>query len=192
MLELGIGNEFEHAILLCNYLLFRNVRAWVLLGTGIPDGRTAYVLVKEDEDFLKVLRKPSREELPQTDAEAEGEGKTKPKAKKQKAKKKRERRLFSLYHASSGENYSFPFGFCPLKHIDCAFDNTNVSLHILRSLLLFLIIYCRYGLIFKHSNNQRVWNMILAMLKTGRPFLALRLKPLTFTQYRYVHICTQK
>ncbi len=47
MLEIGAGDEAEHAILLCNYLLHFNRRAWVVLGRGVPEGKTAYVLMEE-------------------------------------------------------------------------------------------------------------------------------------------------
>eukprot|EP01135_Chromosphaera_perkinsii_P000381 Nk52_evm28s78 gene=Nk52_evmTU28s78 len=46
-LELGAGDEEEHAILLCNYFLYFKKNAWVVLGKGIPEGNTAYVLTYE-------------------------------------------------------------------------------------------------------------------------------------------------
>ena len=42
------GDEEEHAILLCNYFKYRNRAAYVVLGTGIPEGSTAYVLTLDD------------------------------------------------------------------------------------------------------------------------------------------------
>ncbi len=41
------GDWEEHAILLCNYLLFLKKECWVALGTGI-EGEISYVMVKED------------------------------------------------------------------------------------------------------------------------------------------------
>jgi coiled-coil and C2 domain-containing protein 2A len=38
------GDEEEHAVLLCNYFLFIGQEAWVVIGTAIPEGSTAYVL----------------------------------------------------------------------------------------------------------------------------------------------------
>ena len=46
-LELCAGDSEEHAVLLCNYLLHVGKEAYVVLGTGIPEGQTAYVLTKE-------------------------------------------------------------------------------------------------------------------------------------------------
>ncbi|KAL7746563.1 hypothetical protein RI367_008090 [Sorochytrium milnesiophthora] len=43
-LELGAGDSPEHAILLCNFLLYMDELAYVVLGDAIPEGRTAYVL----------------------------------------------------------------------------------------------------------------------------------------------------
>ena len=49
-LDLCAGDEEEHALLLCNYLLHagkeRGLQAYVVLGTGIPEGETAYVLTR--------------------------------------------------------------------------------------------------------------------------------------------------
>ncbi|XP_048583350.1 coiled-coil and C2 domain-containing protein 2A isoform X3 [Nematostella vectensis] len=44
-LQMLAGDEEEHAILLCNYFTHRGRgKAYVVLGTGIPEGSTAYVL----------------------------------------------------------------------------------------------------------------------------------------------------
>ena len=32
------GDEEEHAVLLCNYFLWLGRRAWLVIGTGIPEG----------------------------------------------------------------------------------------------------------------------------------------------------------
>ena len=34
------GDEEEHALLLCNYLLYCGWKAWVVLGHAIPEGDT--------------------------------------------------------------------------------------------------------------------------------------------------------
>ncbi|XP_031567301.1 coiled-coil and C2 domain-containing protein 2A-like [Actinia tenebrosa] len=48
-LQMLAGDEEEHAILLCNYLTHRGRgKAYVVLGTGIPEGSTAYVLTVVD------------------------------------------------------------------------------------------------------------------------------------------------
>ncbi|CAG2116349.1 unnamed protein product, partial [Medioppia subpectinata] len=46
-LDMMLGGEEEHAILLCNYFLYLEKRAAILLGYGIPEGLTAYVIVFE-------------------------------------------------------------------------------------------------------------------------------------------------
>lgn len=38
-LQMLSGDEEEHAVLLCNYFLFMGQQAWVVLGTGIPEGK---------------------------------------------------------------------------------------------------------------------------------------------------------
>ena len=42
------GDEEEHAVLLLNFFLHLGKRAFLLLGTAIPEGNTAYVIVFED------------------------------------------------------------------------------------------------------------------------------------------------
>ncbi|KAI8621278.1 hypothetical protein BC830DRAFT_275158 [Chytriomyces sp. MP71] len=49
MLELAAGDAAEHAILLCNFLLAKggdSIEVFVVLGNGIPEGRTAYVAMR--------------------------------------------------------------------------------------------------------------------------------------------------
>ena len=46
-LHMLAGDEEEHAVLLCNYFLWLGKRAWLVLGDGIPEGDTAYVLSME-------------------------------------------------------------------------------------------------------------------------------------------------
>ncbi|KAJ3124071.1 Coiled-coil and C2 domain-containing protein 2A [Nowakowskiella sp. JEL0407] len=48
VLEIGAGDSVEHAIMLCNFLGFMNKTCYVVLGYGIPEGRSAYVLLIED------------------------------------------------------------------------------------------------------------------------------------------------
>lgn len=42
-----VGSILDHAIALTCYLLALNVDAWLLLGFGIPNGNTSYVLIRE-------------------------------------------------------------------------------------------------------------------------------------------------
>lgn len=43
-LQMLAGDEEEHAVLLCNYFLWLRKQAWLVIGTGIPEGSTTYVL----------------------------------------------------------------------------------------------------------------------------------------------------
>ena len=43
-LQMLAGDEEEHAVLLCNYFLWLGRKSWLVLGTGIPEGSTTYVL----------------------------------------------------------------------------------------------------------------------------------------------------
>ncbi|XP_040568935.2 coiled-coil and C2 domain-containing protein 2A [Lepeophtheirus salmonis] len=48
VMNMMIGSEPEHAVLLTNYFLAMKKRAYLLLGQGIPEGYTAYVLSVEE------------------------------------------------------------------------------------------------------------------------------------------------
>uniref|UniRef100_A0A1A8PMW8 Coiled-coil and C2 domain containing 2A n=1 Tax=Nothobranchius pienaari TaxID=704102 RepID=A0A1A8PMW8_9TELE len=51
-LTLLAGDEEEHAVLLCNYFLFMGKKAWLIIGTAIPEGPTAYVLTHEPSGYF--------------------------------------------------------------------------------------------------------------------------------------------
>ncbi|XP_019733890.1 coiled-coil and C2 domain-containing protein 2A isoform X3 [Hippocampus comes] len=51
-LTLLAGDEEEHAVLLCNYFLFLGKKAWLVIGTAIPEGSSAYVLTLEQGRYL--------------------------------------------------------------------------------------------------------------------------------------------
>ncbi|KAM5271671.1 coiled-coil and C2 domain-containing protein 2A [Ctenodactylus gundi] len=51
-LDLLAGDEEEHAVLLCNYFLFLGKKAWLVMGSAIPEGPTAYVLTWEQNHYL--------------------------------------------------------------------------------------------------------------------------------------------
>ncbi|XP_058494610.1 coiled-coil and C2 domain-containing protein 2A [Solea solea] len=51
-LTLLAGDEEEHAVLLCNYFLSMGKKAWLIIGTAIPEGTTAYVLTFEQSRYL--------------------------------------------------------------------------------------------------------------------------------------------
>ncbi|XP_067894068.1 coiled-coil and C2 domain-containing protein 2A isoform X2 [Heterodontus francisci] len=51
-LNLLAGDEEEHAVLLCNYFLAMGKKAWLMIGTAIPEGPTAYVLTYEQNQYV--------------------------------------------------------------------------------------------------------------------------------------------
>ncbi|XP_040343529.1 coiled-coil and C2 domain-containing protein 2A isoform X1 [Herpailurus yagouaroundi] len=51
-LDLLAGDEEEHAVLLCNYFLSLGKKAWLVMGSAIPEGPTAYVLTREQSHYL--------------------------------------------------------------------------------------------------------------------------------------------
>ncbi|XP_075400630.1 coiled-coil and C2 domain-containing protein 2A isoform X2 [Tenrec ecaudatus] len=51
-LDLLAGDEEEHAALLCNYFLSLGKKAWLIMGSAIPEGPTAYVLTQEQSRYL--------------------------------------------------------------------------------------------------------------------------------------------
>ncbi|KAG8453520.1 hypothetical protein GDO86_000229 [Hymenochirus boettgeri] len=51
-LELLAGDEEEHAVLLCNYFLAMEKKAWLLIGSAIPEGPTTYVLTLEQSQYI--------------------------------------------------------------------------------------------------------------------------------------------
>uniref|UniRef100_A0A8C6QJK4 Coiled-coil and C2 domain containing 2A n=1 Tax=Nannospalax galili TaxID=1026970 RepID=A0A8C6QJK4_NANGA len=51
-LDLLAGDEEEHAVLLCNYFLSLDKKAWLVMGSAIPEGPTAYVLTWEKNHYL--------------------------------------------------------------------------------------------------------------------------------------------
>ncbi|XP_054706800.1 LOW QUALITY PROTEIN: coiled-coil and C2 domain-containing protein 2A-like [Uloborus diversus] len=53
-LQMLCGDEEEHAILLCNYFLHLGKRAMLLLGLGIPEGPTAYVVTWQSSNDVWV------------------------------------------------------------------------------------------------------------------------------------------
>ena len=68
-LDLGAGDFEEHAILLCNYFNYIdqqqgkiNYKSYLTLGTGFPEGRTAYVIRRNIENNHIELWNPMKAE----------------------------------------------------------------------------------------------------------------------------------
>jgi len=53
-LELSAGDEEEHALLLCNFFLAMQKQAYVLMGHGIPEGETAYVMTRDSASLTRL------------------------------------------------------------------------------------------------------------------------------------------
>ena len=58
-LQMLSGDEEEHAIMLVNFFLHMGKKAWLICGTAIPEGPTAYVLSEEDADAGYWIWNPS-------------------------------------------------------------------------------------------------------------------------------------
>lgn len=108
MLDIGAGDEAEHAILLCNYLLHLKRRAWVVLGKANPEGKAAYVLVETDSHVA--VDRPQTEDVwswlwPQYYT----------------------RRVYFLYNPLTGTKFDSADPLCPLVEVYCLFNQQNVS-----------------------------------------------------------------
>uniref|UniRef100_A0A7S3GGL9 C2 domain-containing protein n=1 Tax=Palpitomonas bilix TaxID=652834 RepID=A0A7S3GGL9_9EUKA len=61
-LDLMAGDWEEHAILMCNYLLYYRKEAYVITGRAIPEGDTCYVLVRDADNNIKLFNPSSGDE----------------------------------------------------------------------------------------------------------------------------------
>lgn len=50
-LQMMAGDEEEHAVLLANYFLYMKKITWLIIGKGIPEGPTAYVMTEQENDY---------------------------------------------------------------------------------------------------------------------------------------------
>nr|XP_022316561.1 coiled-coil and C2 domain-containing protein 2A-like isoform X3 [Crassostrea virginica] len=50
-LQMMAGDEEEHAVLLANYFLYMKKVTWLIIGKGIPEGPTAYVMTEQENDY---------------------------------------------------------------------------------------------------------------------------------------------
>ena len=48
LMHMMVGSEVEHALLLCNFFSHLGKKAFLVMGVGVPEGETAYVLTVED------------------------------------------------------------------------------------------------------------------------------------------------
>lgn len=115
MLQIGAGDETEHAILLCNYFKFLGLDAFVILGSGIPEGNVAYVMVAEqlsptdlvvprtqhNESWISWFTQIAFSEPPIT-------------------------KKYVLYNPLTGCKYLASDSHCPLRTVSCAFNDKNI------------------------------------------------------------------
>ncbi|XP_069126927.1 coiled-coil and C2 domain-containing protein 2A-like isoform X2 [Argopecten irradians] len=50
-LQMMAGDEEEHAVLLVNFFMSMGKKTWLIIGTAIPEGPTAYVMTEEGNDL---------------------------------------------------------------------------------------------------------------------------------------------
>ena len=62
------GDEEEHAVLLVNYLLHMDKKAWLILGRAIPEGPTSYVLSQEGEGHYWIWNPSTGEHYDSSDS----------------------------------------------------------------------------------------------------------------------------
>lgn len=48
------GDEEEHAVLLCNYFLWLGKKSWLVIGTGIPEGKNYLKRVLPNSNFPNI------------------------------------------------------------------------------------------------------------------------------------------
>jgi coiled-coil and C2 domain-containing protein 2A len=152
MLEIGAGDEAEHAILLCNYLLSMGITAWVVLGRGIPEGKAAYVLAEPDkrQELADAAQQPPISVFERFFGSAEAQ---------QSAS---QRRHLVLFNPLTGQSYKPGDAHCPLSTVSCIFNQENVrnhphahhyNMYILT--LLSILIISRFGPISSHIRIRR-------------------------------------
>ncbi|ORX82345.1 hypothetical protein BCR32DRAFT_292732 [Anaeromyces robustus] len=125
LLEIGAGDEFEHAILLCCYFLFLGLDAYIVVGIGIPEGYTAYVMTRR-----KAHRGvPSMPDLKSSSSRIMSSLNSvmslmpKPNLDALNARMPCD---WKFYNAVTGETFHTWDAHCPLKEVGCVFNNENI------------------------------------------------------------------
>ena len=111
ILEVGSADGVEHAIMLCNFLLARNVDAKVVLGFDILEGRTGYVIIPKENENISPVTMPRRQSWFRGSSQA-----SIPQICE-----------FQLYHPRTGRLYDVNDIECPLKEVGCIFNAENVK-----------------------------------------------------------------
>jgi coiled-coil and C2 domain-containing protein 2A len=118
ILQVGSADGIEHAILLCNFLLAKEVPAWVVMGDDLIDGKTAYVLVekKSSDEFVNPSSemKKSRSWMQGVNIFASKASLNEPCG-------------FQIYQPVTGKLFDVNDRYCPLLQVGCVFNAENVS-----------------------------------------------------------------
>ena len=115
VLEVGSADQIEHALILCNFLLYKNLEAWVVLGEDLIDGKTAYVLVKKVE--TETVLKPSGW-LQDVYNRLSNSSRT--------SASDLYRQNFQIYQPITGRIYEVSDARCSLKEVGSVFNAENV------------------------------------------------------------------
>ena len=116
------GDEEEHAVLLCNYFLFLGKKAWVVLGTAIPEG--------EDTVTLSLTLPLSLPPSPSLSLGPTAYVLTPHPV---------SRRSYILWNPSTGKHFPYNLSHIPLHSIGCLINNENVSELDLREISSFTV-----------------------------------------------------
>lgn len=108
LLSVMNGSPMDHTILLASYFLHLGLRAWVVVGFGLPRGRSSFVLTKYD---LKAERTVLLNEQVKGGFLGKLDGFE-----------------WHVYDGTTGERFDLRDVGCPLKKVFYVFDNDNVSL----------------------------------------------------------------
>jgi hypothetical protein len=122
ILDVGAADAIEHAILLCNYLLYSNYIAMVAFGQTLLDGNTAFVILKPREGTT-TLNAPT--ELPKSTSQQSVKWTSSLYSKKENIKPTR-LNPFQICHPVTGNIYNFSDKDCPVTSIFGLFDNENI------------------------------------------------------------------
>ncbi|KAH9254723.1 hypothetical protein BASA81_007274 [Batrachochytrium salamandrivorans] len=128
MIEVGAANGVEHAILLCNFLLARGCNAYVVLGRGIPEGMTAYVLVQpppvETPNIFMISQPAATDPNPLLNNKTETH--SHPMGQYETVATDIASRRWLVFHPVTGDEHDLNDPHIPLKEIGCIFNNENI------------------------------------------------------------------
>ena len=118
ILELGAANDIEHAIILCNYMLSQDLNAYVVLGRGIPEGTTAYVLLRNMAGSLR--NRPDNAVKLATGLDDASPG----------TARNSNAQSTVLINPVTGKAYDLTDANIPMKEVGCIFNSGNIWMNI--------------------------------------------------------------